>query len=656
MPRKRRGARNRQKKRKRVRPNSERRPPGGRKTRLQAVSEKRSPERRSKSFHLGLAVLGAVLAVGALYYFKDRSEPFSGGVWSREYTIPPRNLPLGDVEKALRKVPEGADEWDSEEVDVEIENRLEEFASALKGESGADSFPPGLLSSDFMGTPLEPAATRKVKAEEGLEIFRGDPDSEERVTAATFPSEIGKLLQAAEKIEDVKFKVTRIESPRLPGSTVVSDVIYTILGRGKDGESLQWKGDWRLNWQKDHVGRWKLSRLKVLSTSRGRSVRDAFTEVTQRALGKNSSYRQQLLLGVEYWQGILDYVAGMDIYGHNGVSIADIDDDGDEDFHVSQPAGLPNLLFRNQGDGTFLDVTEKAGVDVLDNTSASFFADVDNDGDPDLILVGTRSLLFHNDGSGRFSLVSDSGFEAIDDTQGGKVSAAVADYDLDGHLDLYICSYAFWQGQEELGNYPFPYHDANNGAPNILLRNQGNGSFRDVTRRSGMNRNNLRYSFAAAWGDYDGDRYPDLYVANDFGRNNLYRNNGDGTFTDVAREAGVEDIGAGMSAAWEDYDNDGRLDLYVGNMWSSAGQRITSLQQFQTQRPQAEIQSYRRHAKGNSLFANRGDGTFEEVGAQADVELGRWAWSSDFFDFDNDGHEDLYVVNGFITNEDTKDL
>ena len=656
MPRKRRGARNRQRKRRRVQTTSAKRRPSGRKTRPQSAPEKRSPERRSKSFYLGLAVLGAVLAVGALYFFKDRSEPFPSRVWSQEYTIPPRNLPLGDVEKALRKVPEGADEWDSEEVDVEIENRLQEFASVLKGESGAESFPPGLLSSDFKGTPLEPSATRKVKAEEGLEIFRGEPDSEERVTAAAFPSEIAKLLREAARIEDVKFKVTRIESPRLPGSTVVTDVKYTILGLDKAGESLQWMGDWQLNWQKDHLGQWKLSRLKALSTSQGRSVRNAFMEVTQRALGKNDSYRQQLLLGVEYWQGILDYVAGMDIYGHNGVSIADIDDDGDEDFHVSQPAGLPNLLFRNQGDGTFLDVTEKAGVDVLDNTSASFFADVDNDGDPDLILVGTKSLLFHNDGSGRFRLAPNSGFEVIDNSDGSKVSAAVADFDLDGHLDIYVCSYAFWQGQEELGNYPFPYHDANNGAPNILLRNQGNGSFRDVTRRAGMDRNNLRYSFAAAWGDYNGDRYPDLYVANDFGRNNLYRNNGDGTFTDVAREAGVEDIGAGMSAAWEDYDNDGRLDLYVGNMWSSAGQRITSLQQFQTQRPQEEIRSYRRHAKGNSLFANRGDGRFEEVGAQADVELGRWAWSSDFFDFDNDGHEDLYVVNGFITNEDTKDL
>ena len=656
MARKGRGARHRQRKRKRVQRTSRKKRPAGRKTNLQASPEKPSPAPGSKSLYVGLLVLGAVLVAGALYFSKDRSETFDRNVWTQEYTIPPRDLPLGDVEKALKKVPEGADEWDTEELDVEIERRLEELAVAIKDDPDSDSFPSGLLSSDFKGTPLEPAAARTVKAGQGVEIFRGEPDSEERVTAAAFPLEIAKLLREAARIDDVKFKVTRIESPRHPGSAVVSDVIYTILGQEEDGQSLQWKGDWQLDWRKAHAGRWKLSRLKVLSTSQGRSARNAFTEVTHQALGKNDSYRKQLLQGVEYWQGILDYVAGMDIYGHNGVAIADIDGDGDEDFHVSQPAGLPNLLFRNEGDGTFLDVTDRAGVDVLDNTASSFFADTDNDGDPDLILIGTSSLLFENDGSGRFSLASNSGFEAIDGADGSKVSAAVADYDLDGHLDIYVCSYAFWQGQEELGNYPFPYHDANNGAPNVLLRNLGDGSFRDVTRKSGMNRNNLRYSFAAAWGDYNGDRYPDLYVANDFGRNNLYRNNGDGTFTDVAREAGVEDIGAGMSAAWEDYDNDGRLDLYVGNMWSSAGQRITSLRQFQSQRPDEEVRNYRRHAKGNSLFANRGDGTFEEVGAEADVELGRWAWSSDFFDFDNDGHEDLYVVNGFITNEDTKDL
>lgn len=649
MARKGRGARRRQRKKKRVQRTSAKESP-------QSAPQKPSPDPRPNSLYLGLAVLGAILAAGVLYFFKERTEPYTRNVWTEEYTIPPRNLPLGDVEEALKKVPEGADEWDTEELDVQIESRLEKLSVALKSERGAASLPPGLLSADFKGTPLEPGVSRKVKAEDGLEIFRGEPDREERVTAAAFPSEIAKLLREAVRIEDVKFKVTRIESPRFPGSSVVSDVIYTIVGQGRDGESLQWKGDWQLSWQKDHAGRWKLSRLKVLATSWARSAGNAFTEVTHQALGKNDSFRKQLLQGVEYWQGILDYVAGMDIYGHNGVAIADIDGDGDEDFHVSQPAGLPNLLFRNEGDGTFLDVTERAGVDVLDNTASSFFADTDNDGDPDLILIGTSSLLFRNDGSGRFSLASDSGFKAIDDTGGSKVSAAVADYDLDGHLDIYVCSYAFWQGQEELGNYPFPYHDANNGAPNILLRNQGDGSFRDVTRQTGMHRNNLRYSFAAAWGDYNGDRYPDLYVANDFGRNNLYRNNGDGTFTDVAREAGVEDIGAGMSAAWEDYDNDGRLDLYVGNMWSSAGQRITSLRQFESQRPEEEVRSYRRHAKGNSLFSNLGDGTFEEVGAEADVELGRWAWSSDFFDFDNDGHEDLYVVNGFITNEDTKDL
>lgn len=639
---------------------SEKGHPGGHKAGRRPASEKPRLERLSRRTYLGLAGLCLFLVAGFVYFSTRQIELPARQVWAQEYTIPPKNLPLGEVESALRKVPADADEWVSEEQVAEIEKLLDEFATALKRAGGSDSTLHELLSSEFKGTPLEPNVSRKVKTEKGLEIFRGEPTRKELVTPETFPSAVRKLLREAEQIDYVKFKVTRIESPPIAGPTadpiLDSDVIYYILGQGSAGESLQWKGNWRLSWHKDDGDGWKLVRLQALSTSRGRSARKSFVEITQQALGKNNSYHQQLLRGVDHWQGVLDVVSGMDIYGHNGVSIADVDGDGDEDFYVSQPAGLPNLLFQNNGDGTFLDITREAGVDVLDNTSSGLFADIDNDRDPDLILIGPKSMLFHNEGSGRFSLGHDSGFEAIDRTKGSKVSAAVADYDRDGYLDLYICSYAFWRGQEELGNYPLPYYDANNGAPNILLRNNGNGKFRDVTTQSGMNQNNLRFSFAAAWGDYNGDHFPDLYVANDFGRNNLYRNNGDGTFTDVAREAGVEDIGAGMSAAWEDFDNDGHLDLYVGNMWSSAGQRITSLQEFQNRRPEDAVRWSQRHAKGNSLFRNKGDGTFEEISAQADAELGRWAWSSDFFDFDNDGHEDLYVLNGFITNEDTKDL
>src|SRR5262249_49862053 len=159
---------------------------------------------------------------------------------------------------------------------------------------------------------------------------------------------------------------------------------------------------------------------------------------------------------------------------------------------------------------------------------------------------------------------------------------------------------------------------------------------------------------AAAWADYDGDGWPDLLVANDFGRKNLYHNEGaSGTvrFRDVAAAAGVEDYGAGMSAAWLDYDHDGRLDIYTGNMWTAAGLRVTAAPGFMPEAP-AEVRGlYRRHARGNSLFRNRGDGTFEDVTLAAGAELGRWAWASDAVDFDLAGWDDLYVVNGMFTRE-----
>ena len=176
-----------------------------------------------------------------------------------------------------------------------------------------------------------------------------------------------------------------------------------------------------------------------------------------------------------------------------------------------------------------------------------------------------------------------------------------------------------------------------------------------MTVPSGLDVNNRRFSLAASWCDYDDDGDQDLYVANDFGKNNLYRNEGGGKFRDVAAEAGVEDQGNGMSVAWEDYDNDGRFDLYVGNMWSSAGSRIVEQPGFE--KGGAELQAvYRRMARGNSLFRNLGGGRFEDVSLATRTFFGRWAWSCQFIDHDADGREDLFVANGFVTNENTDDL
>lgn len=234
-------------------------------------------------------------------------------------------------------------------------------------------------------------------------------------------------------------------------------------------------------------------------------------------------------------------------------------------------------------------------------------------------------------------------------------SLAAADVDLDGDLDLYLCSYASPYDHSAL---PVPYHDARNGKPNRFLENHGDWIFIEGTEEKGLDQNNDRFSFAASFEDYDLDGDPDLYVANDFGRNNLYRNDG-GRFVDVAAEAGVEDISAGMGVSWGDYDGDGRFDLYVSNMYSSAGNRIAYQRRFQRGATEDVLGQYQRHAHGNTLFRNLGGERFLDVTAgqgPLGVTMGRWAWGALFADLDRDGWLDILSPNGFLTEEKDDDL
>lgn len=200
-----------------------------------------------------------------------------------------------------------------------------------------------------------------------------------------------------------------------------------------------------------------------------------------------------------------------------------------------------------------------------------------------------------------------------------------------------------------------PFHDATNGAPNVMLRNEGSWAFNDVTEEVGLDQNSTRFSYASAWDDFDNDGDLDVYVANDFGRNNLYRND-QGRFVDVAAEAAVEDMGPGMSASWGDYNNDGLTDIYVSNMFSSAGSRITHDSKFKPQAEHADLVGFQRHARGNTLFENNGDGTFTDRATESGTMMGRWAWGSMFVDINNDGLRDTYVTNGFVTADDNNDL
>ena len=429
-----------------------------------------------------------------------------------------------------------------------------------------------------------------------------------------------------------------------------------LAGESRTGGPLSLQGHWETVWTHVQTA-WKLDRIAPSTLREIKAGPLRFVDVTQQAFGANPSLSRQLSKSVDHRRGLLDEAAGVDVYGHNGVAVGDCDGDGWEDLYFAQPSGLPNRLFHNNGNGTFTDVSAASGLDILDDTRSALFADIDNDGDQDLIVItATRPILFRNDGHGKFSMDAASGLDIPKDQAGSLTSAVMADFDRDGWLDLYICSYDFWKPGKTY-NAPTPYYDAVNGPPNFLFRNLGGKRFENVTARAGLMANNNRYSFAAAWGDYNNDGWPDLIVANDFGRKNLYRNEGDGTFEDVAEAAGVADLGAGMSAAWGDSNNDGLLDLYTGNMWSSAGQRITGNRQFLSVAPAGPVrQAFQRQARGNSLFMNGAQDGFVERSAEAGVEMGRWAWSSDFADLDNDGLLDLYVTNGYISGPDLRDL
>ncbi|HMJ84587.1 MAG TPA: FG-GAP-like repeat-containing protein, partial [Vicinamibacterales bacterium] len=572
------------------------------------------------------------------------------------------------LEPFLKQLEPGTDAFPLERQAQELDARLRELSDALRGGGAwAAGVAKDLLDPGFQGArlrPIEDAPTGQAP----LEVNRAkDLPRELTLDARAFGTELGRLVDDVRDVAIAEFLITAIEPDlsRQSGAGATADgaadppsglhttVRYDIVGAGTKWHRVEHVGEWDMVWRRNASG-WQVVRWTALSHLVSRARNPVFTEMTQAALGGNDSFRRQLNIDLDSWMATFDSVLTRDSNGHQGVSVGDVDGDGLDDLYVAQPAGLPNRLFRNRGDSTFEDITDQAGVGVLDDTAQSLFADVDNDGDQDLIVAtSTGPLLFINDGKGHFTFRQDA-FRFEQPLQGVLTSITMADYDRDGFLDLYLCvySYFFGAGEDKAGT-PAPYFDARNGPPGVLFRNDGRGRFADVTREVGLDVGNNRYHFAAAWADYDNDGWPDLLVANDFGTKNLYHNLGrpDGKprFEDVAASAGVLDYGAGMSAAFLDYDNDGLLDIYTGNMWSAPGLRITSAPTFMPDATPEVRALYRRHVRGNSLLRNLGNGRFEDKTLEAHAAMGRWAWSSDALDFDSDGRDDLYIVNGMLT-------
>ncbi len=325
-----------------------------------------------------------------------------------------------------------------------------------------------------------------------------------------------------------------------------------------------------------------------------------------------------------------------------GVGFLDYDNDGWMDLFLVQGSTLAQLrsgdnphssLFRNLGDGTFSDVSRESGILTGGWGVGVTFGDFDNDGFADIYetCVGPN-ILYRNNGDGTFTDVTDRA--GVGDTRWSS-SAAFGDYDRDGDLDLYVCNYV----KIDLGNLPPP--DCRYlghltvcgprglpGASDVLYRNNGDGTFSDVSVSSGANDVDSRYGLGVVWADLDDDGDLDLYVANDFGPNLLFVNQGDGTFSESAYLSGLALSGDGMAQAGmgvdaADYDNDGRLDVYVTHFASDY----------------------------STLYRNIGGLVFIDATAQAGVQTPEWfsvSWGTRFVDLDNDGFKDIYHANGHV--------
>jgi hypothetical protein len=319
------------------------------------------------------------------------------------------------------------------------------------------------------------------------------------------------------------------------------------------------------------------------------------------------------------------------IAASGGAAVADYDADGLPDIYVTRVDDT-DILYRNLGDGTFEDATESAGLTLDASTNAAAWADVDNDGDLDLYVTAiedTRYYLFVNDGEGHFAEEAVERGAAIETEEPHMGwTAGFGDFDNDGYLDLHVC-----ERQELFGTPPRPSHTR-------LLRNRGAeapGHFEDVTVDAGVvyddfsssRGDTASHAFVSTFTDVDEDGFADLLVSADFGTSRLFWNEGDGTFTDGTRAAGVGTEQNGMGSVVDDFDGDGRLDWFVDSVDCNGCFRFAWVGQ-----------------NGNRMYRYVGDRTFEDVTDRAGVRDGRWAWGTASLDYDNDGDLDLVQTNG----------
>ncbi|MBI5915190.1 MAG: CRTAC1 family protein [Bacteroidetes bacterium] len=335
----------------------------------------------------------------------------------------------------------------------------------------------------------------------------------------------------------------------------------------------------------------------------------------------------------------------------SGAAWGDYDNDGWSDLFVVNSVGpltkdgkVPEespaacVLYHNNGDGTFTDVSRQAGVGIKCWGMAAAWGDYDNDKWPD-IFISTygKNHLFHNNGDGTFTELSDRA--GLAGYEGFWAGAAWGDFNRDGFLDIYVCGYVKYTNQSSAQTTrqydvevpasinPSSFHSEHN----LLFKNNGNGTFTEIGKKAGVANENGR-SLSAVWADFDADGWPDIYVANDVSDNALYKNMGNGTFQDISHNALVADYRGAMGLAVGDWDGDADYDIFITHWIAQENALYSNLltQLTSTDNPLRELRFM-----DEAYRFGLGQIALDFVG-----------WGTSFFDYDNDGRPDIFVVNG----------
>lgn len=588
--------------------------------------------RHSDFTHALLAVVVGLLAVGCTQ--KSDDSVASKRERGKKQTADPIPAPSGHPELNEQKQ---QFIWDSEHITFEIETYVGRPLAKAVSTQDSDGILQHLTESFSAEWLIDHEPNSISKSGISQQTWEVDRSGQEAVSRTDFPECMLRVPAAIAVPQGSGLRVLHISqaAEEASGNRWNLDVLLTATGTTGDGQSVQYLQTAGIQCEFESDDDIRAGRV-ITSwnvTSESLRIGETFMEevTTQFALNKQGMH--------DNWTAPPSMVQ---LYTRQ-IAAADFDNDGFEDLIIAEATGQTWLLRSGEG-RTFVDVTSDFGLPSQIPTGGAnclvSWLDVDNDGFQDLLLGPD---LYHNIAGERFENMTAQSHLKIGV---GPMSCAVADFDCDGHLDLYIL-FQHSKTRRPTGARGW-VGDDDSGGENELWRNTGDGVFEEVAAARGVT-GGLKHSFSAAWLHANDDHFPDLYVANDFAKNSLFLNNGDGSFRDVSEVSGTADFATSMGVAVGDINGDGQPEIYVANMYSKMGRRIIK-HVDSGDYPPGVYEQIKGSCAGNRMYQLSGDGeSWNEVSEKIGVNAVGWAHAPALADFNCDGLLDVYATAGFLS-------